>query len=115
MLLGAAFVISVGAAMLVFRRSRRRMRWLVAAIVLFVVPAAFTIWAWDGRTKADWDRTYSAGVISYNAYQEGLRHVHDAMDAAAGVGLGGALLLVCFGVLFERVRAYDDRQRSGPT
>lgn len=35
MLLGAAFVISVGVAMLVFRRARWRMRWLIATVVLF--------------------------------------------------------------------------------
>lgn len=112
MLLAAAFVLSVGSALLIFRRARFRPRWIIATVILFALPAAFTLAVYDGPTERDWNHAYAQGAISYNAYQHGLAHLHEPLDIAAGIGLGGALLLIAFGVLFERVRAYDDRARA---
>jgi hypothetical protein len=90
-----SFVATMAIAWLMVRRSKRLVRWLVIAAVLFCFVAGLARLAGDGRTARVAARLYGAGDISWNDYRAAVAADERAQDTA---GLIGALAVVfCFG------------------
>lgn len=108
----AAFIISIGVAAIVLRRSPVMLRWMAAAVAMFTLCALLVLVVAMHPTADEVTHAYARGSISYVAYQAGVARADCAFDWAAGVGLAGTLLLVGFATLFERIRAYERQART---
>jgi hypothetical protein len=93
--LAGSFVATMAIAWLMVRRSKRLVRWLVIAAVLFCVVAGLASLPADGRSARVAGHQYEAGKISWNEYRAAVAAEERAKDTA---GLMGALAVVfCFG------------------
>ncbi|MEP6861135.1 MAG: hypothetical protein ABJE66_10965 [Deltaproteobacteria bacterium] len=95
MVLAGSFIATMAIAWLMVRRSKRLVRWLVIAAVMFCIVAGIARLAGDGRTARVATRLYDAGGISWNDYRTAVAADERAQDTA---GLIGALaVMFCFG------------------
>jgi hypothetical protein len=109
MIMGAAFVISIGVCLLLLRRARRLVLWVGAAVTLFVTVFAIAKGLQDVPTDTEVAQAYRAGVISYNEYERGTDRAHAAYDYAAIAGATSVLLLAAAGSWLQRVGAVQSR------
>ena len=113
MILGAAFVLAMGASLLWLRSTRHRAWWLAGAMAVFVATFVLTKVARDVPSEAEIAARYRGGWISFNDYRRGIADADAANDIAGIAGAGAALVCTALGWTFGRVRAYDDRVREG--
>ena len=95
MVLAGSFVATMAIAWLMVRRSKRLVRWLAFAAVVFCVAAGLASLPSDGRSARVAGHQYEAGKISWNEYRAAVAADERAQDTAGLIG--GLAVLFCFG------------------